>query len=110
MGRCNSIMAVVAAAAMLSGCATHRKPETAASYEDITLQETVLFDFNKCALREDAKPVLEKAAAIMKANPHVHAVVEGHTDRVGSDAYNEVLAEKRARAVGAYLMDAEGTP
>lgn len=103
MTRGKYIIGLIIVLAMLSGCASQKKPKTAMQSESITLQATVLFDFDKYTFREDAKPLLDDVAQRMKANPLIYVVVEGHTDSVGSAAYNEVLAEKRARAVGAYL-------
>ncbi len=103
MLRCKYIICAMIAFALMSGCAAQKKPKTAMAVEDITLQATVLFDFNKATLREDAKPILDDVAQKLKTNPAIHVLVEGHTDTVGSDTYNDILAEKRARAVGAYL-------
>ena len=97
------VIAVVALLATMSGCATQKRAETVADMGSITIDETVLFDFNKYALREDARPVLNEVAAKIQEHPGVFIVLEGHTDSRGSDAYNEILGEKRARAVGAYL-------
>jgi len=43
----------------------------------------------------------------MKQHPEVRALVEGHTDSIGSDAYNQRLSERRANAVADY-MEAQG--
>jgi len=66
----------------------------------------VHFDFNKAAVRADARPVLDEAASILAARPAVRVAVEGHTDGLGSDAYNQRLSERRARAVLEYLVHA----
>jgi len=48
---------------------------------------------------------LDEAAAKIKANPEIKAViVTGHTDRIGSDAYNQKLSERRAKQVADYLV------
>jgi len=97
------VIAVIALLATMSGCATQKRAETAADMGSITIDATVLFGFDKYDLREDARPILNEVAAKIRDNPGVFVVLEGHTDSRGSDDYNEVLAEKRARAVGAYL-------
>ena len=97
------VIAVFALLATMSGCATQKRAENAADMGSITIDATVLFDFDKYDLREDARPILNEVAAKIRNKPGVFVVLEGHTDSRGSDAYNEVLAEKRARAVGAYL-------
>ena len=62
------------------------------------------FDFNKYAIKREFAPVLDEAAQILKDNPSVKVTVEGHTDSIGSDAYNQKLSERRAMAVKHYLV------
>lgn len=63
----------------------------------------VHFDFNKAAIRPDAVPVLNEAAEMLKNEGTVGVIVTGHTDSVGSDAYNLKLSKRRADAVAKYL-------
>jgi OmpA-OmpF porin, OOP family len=63
------------------------------------------FDFDKATLKANAKPLLDEAAATMKSKPDMNVSIEGHTDSVGSDAYNQKLSERRAKAVRDYLAD-----
>ena len=65
----------------------------------------VLFDFDSYKLTEEAIPVLNDVAAWLKENQDVTVVVEGHTDYIGSDAYNQTLSENRANAVVKYLIE-----
>jgi len=65
----------------------------------------VNFDFNKSDIRPDSRPVLDEAAEILRANPSVRISIEGHTDAIGSDAYNEQLSVRRAEAVFRYLVN-----
>ena len=72
----------------------------------ITLAATELFDFNKAVLKPAAKTeidqkVIGKLASVGKIKL---ILVGGHTDRIGSAAYNQKLSEKRAEAVKAYLV------
>ena len=66
-------------------------------------QDTVTFDFNKTALDGTARTALNQQVAWLKAHPHVRMTVAGHTDLVGTDAYNDRLGLRRAQAVVAYL-------
>ena len=63
----------------------------------------VNFDFDMSTLRPDAVAILNEAAEILKRYPELKVEVAGHTDSVGSDAYNQGLSERRARAVYDYL-------
>ena len=62
------------------------------------------FDFNKYNIKREFAPVLDEAAQILKDNPDVKVTVEGHTDSIGSDSYNQRLSERRAAAVKHYLV------
>ena len=63
----------------------------------------VLFDFNKYTLKPGAREKLAKVAGILLAYPGLKVQLEGHTDSVGSDEYNQKLSEQRADAVRDYL-------
>jgi OOP family OmpA-OmpF porin len=63
----------------------------------------VNFDFDKSDIRSDGRPVLDEAIRVLQAEPGVTVTVEGHTDSMGTDAYNQALSERRARAVASYL-------
>ncbi len=66
-------------------------------------QDTVTFDFNKTALDSSARAALDQQVKWLKANEFVRMTVVGHADKVGTDAYNDRLGLRRARAVVAYL-------
>ena len=66
-------------------------------------QDTVTFDFNRTALDGSARAALDQQVKWLKANPAVRMTVVGHADKVGTDAYNDRLGLRRARAVVAYL-------
>jgi outer membrane protein OmpA-like peptidoglycan-associated protein len=69
----------------------------------ITVVGDALFDFDKSTLRNDAEVTLAAAGPeIAKAGGHKIAVI-GHTDAIGSDAYNDRLSEARARTVRDWL-------
>jgi OmpA-OmpF porin, OOP family len=65
----------------------------------------VNFDFNSSDIRPEARPVLDQAAEILKANPGVDVKVEGHTDSVGTAEYNQALSVRRAESVYRYLVN-----
>ena len=69
----------------------------------ITLADGVLFDFDRSEIRPDAAGVLDDLGAAMKAIDASAAEVSGHTDAIGTDAYNQDLSERRARSVVAAL-------
>src|SRR5262249_29806518 len=63
----------------------------------------VLFDTAKYTLRPGAREKLAKVAGILLAHPTLRLEVEGHTDSVGGDDYNQHLSEQRASSVRDYL-------
>lgn len=68
----------------------------------VTLSD-VLFDFNKADLKPGAREKLSRIAGIIQSHPGLKMSIEGHTDSIGSDAYNQQLSERRAASVQAYL-------
>ncbi len=62
------------------------------------------FDFNKATLRPEAYPILNNAAEILLKNPDVKVEIQGHTDQIGADKFNEQLSLRRAEAVKKYLV------
>jgi len=65
----------------------------------------VLFDTGKSTLRPGAREKLAKIAGIVLSHPGLALQVEGHTDSVGSEDYNQTLSEKRADSVRDYLVN-----
>jgi len=63
----------------------------------------VLFDTAKFSLRPEAREKLAKVAGIVSGHPGLRLDVEGHTDNVGGDDYNQELSEQRGSAVRDYL-------
>lgn len=72
--------------------------------EKVTLAADALFDFNKAVLRPEGKAKLDEVAAKAKDIKLEVILAVGHTDRIGKDAYNQKLSEKRAAAVKEYLV------
>ena len=75
----------------------------------IATMPDVLFETNRYALRPAARESLAKFAGIRLAYPDLRLEVDGHTDSVGADAYNQQLSEKRADSVRDYLVQ-QGIP
>jgi len=75
----------------------------------IATMPDVLFETNSFALRPAARERLAKVAGILLAYPDLRLEVDGHTDSVGSDVYNQQLSEKRAASVRDYLAQ-QGIP
>jgi outer membrane protein OmpA-like peptidoglycan-associated protein len=69
----------------------------------------VLFDTAKYSLRPVAREKLAKLTGIILGHPGLRLAVEGHTDSVGGEAYNQLLSEQRGTAVRDYLTH-EGMP
>ena len=64
----------------------------------------VLFDFNKYTLKPAARERLARISGIVLAYPDLKLEIEGHTDSIGSEEYNQTLSEKRAGTVRDYLV------
>jgi len=75
----------------------------------IATMPDVLFETGSYVLRPQARERLAKVAGILLAYPDLRLEVDGHTDSVGSDAYNQQLSEKRASSVRDYLVQ-QGIP
>lgn len=62
------------------------------------------FDFNKATLKPSGKKLVDTAVKAMKDNASMRVSVEGHTDAIGSEAYNQKLSEHRANSVRDYMV------
>jgi OmpA-OmpF porin, OOP family len=72
--------------------------------EKVTIAADALFDFDKATVRSDAQARLDDLVAKAKGVSLEVIIVVGHTDSVGSDAYNMKLSQRRAAAVKDYLV------
>ncbi len=70
----------------------------------VSLKDSVLFDFDKAVIKEQAAATLTRVAAIIREKGTGTVLIEGHTDSRGSEAYNQRLSEKRAAAVRTWLV------
>jgi outer membrane protein OmpA-like peptidoglycan-associated protein len=64
----------------------------------------ILFDFDRAELKPRYYAVLDEAAKIISRSPQTQAEIHGHTDNVGTEAYNQYLSEQRAQVVEQYLV------
>ena len=69
----------------------------------------VLFDFGSYTLKPGAREKLAKISGIVLAHPGLTLQIEGHTDSVGSDEFNQQLSERRAESVRDFLAQ-QGVP
>lgn len=70
----------------------------------VLVLENIYYDFDKWVIRPDAARELEKLVKLLKDNPMIEIEMASHTDARGSDGYNLILSDKRARAVVEYLI------
>lgn len=67
--------------------------------------ENIFYDFDKATLREESKAALDEMIQMLHDNPNVTLEMSSHTDRMGSDEYNERLSDRRAKSVVDYLIE-----
>ncbi len=70
----------------------------------IVIKQKIYFQTGKAIIRPESFPVLDEIVQVLKDNPWIRLRIEGHTDSVGSAAYNLRLSQKRANAVRNYLI------
>ena len=75
----------------------------------ITIQAEALFDFDKSVLKPAGKKSIDDAVAKMQKVDVELVIATGHTDSIGTDAYNQKLSERRAKSVKEYMV-AKGIP
>ncbi len=80
------------------------KPAPKPVAEKVTMAADALFDFDKSVVKADAKGKLDELAGKIKGVNLEVVIAIGHTDSIGSDAYNQKLSVRRAEAVKAYLV------
>ena len=75
----------------------------------VVIQADALFDFDKSVLRPDGRKSIDEALSKVGGVDLEMVIATGHTDSVGTDAYNQRLSERRAAAVKEYLVS-KGVP
>ena len=79
-------------------------PAPAPTSEKVSFAADAFFDFDKAVLKPEGKAKLDDLTSKLGAINLEVIIAVGHTDSVGTDAYNEKLAIRRAEAVKAYLL------
>ena len=101
--------AAPAAPATPAAPAPAARPAPASVKQSVVIQADALFDFDKSVLRPDGRKSIDDALAKLRGVDVEMVIATGHTDSVGSDAYNQKLSERRAAAVKDYLVS-KGIP
>jgi len=81
-----------------------KKEEPAKAEEPLMVRARIHFDFNKADIKKEYIPLLKEVAKVLKENPNINLRIEGYTDDIGTKAYNQKLALKRAMAVKNFLV------
>ena len=84
------------------------EPEPEPVTEAVRVELDVKFDFDKATIRQDAYDDIEVLADFMKQYDQTSTTVEGHTDSIGTDAYNQRLSMQRAESVRDALVNRYG--
>ena len=66
--------------------------------------DDVLFDFDKSTIKPEAAAILDRLVAFMNENKDKKVNLSGHTDSIGTAAYNQKLSERRANSVKTYIV------
>ena len=98
-----------AAPASPTAPAPSARPAPSPVRQTAVIQADALFDFDKSVLRPDGKKNIDDALAKLRGVDLEMVIATGHTDAIGTDAYNQKLSERRAQAVKDYLVS-KGIP
>jgi OOP family OmpA-OmpF porin len=100
--------AVVAAAPVVVAAPPAEAPKT--ERLRVSFNADVLFGFDRAIVSPSGKLALDKFTAELSGVEYDHVTIEGHTDRIGTQAYNEKLSLQRADAVKTYLVTRGAVP
>jgi OOP family OmpA-OmpF porin len=89
----------------LDKCPNTPKGATVNQYGCWAYQGDILFDFDKYDIKPAAYPILDEALMVYQKNPGLRVEVQGFTDSIGTEEYNQGLSERRADAVRNYLVE-----
>ncbi len=91
-----------------SGRSIKERIENALSDGERAALYGIHFDFGKATIRSDSAPVLRAIAELLEEKSELGLRLEGHTDWIGDEAWNQTLSEQRALAVKTYLVEQFG--
>jgi OmpA-OmpF porin, OOP family len=77
---------------------------SAAAVQENWVLAGVNFEFDKATLLPESYPILHNAASVLNENKNLRVEIQGHTDNVGSEQYNQRLSERRAQTVKDWLV------
>ena len=99
------VVALVLSLAFMQGC-QHMKARCldCGKVVKVTTLRGINFDFDKSQIRGDGQSILQEDINLLKDNASLDVSIQGHTDSVGSPAYNKTLSVKRAKSVYNYLI------
>ncbi|MGH7794162.1 MAG: OmpA family protein [Candidatus Binatia bacterium] len=80
------------------------KPKPAPKVERTIILDDVLFDFDRSTIKPEAAGILDRLVSFMNENKDKKVNLSGHTDSVGSEAYNQKLSERRVSSVQDYIV------
>lgn len=72
------------------------------------LTNSMLFDFDSAVIKPEFYHILDYTKEAFDAYPDMHVQIDGHTDSTGPESYNQMLSEKRAKAIMEYLVNTVG--
>lgn len=67
--------------------------------------QNIVFDFDKATLKSESLKELKAFAEYLKRHPNMRILIEGHTDNIGTEAYNQNLSTQRSEAVKSFLVE-----
>ena len=76
--------------------------------EKVILLEDVHFDLDKSTLTKEAQTILKRNIQVLKENPNMKIVIQGHTSAIATEEYNQQLSERRAKSVEEFLVKEGG--
>jgi OOP family OmpA-OmpF porin len=80
------------------------RPAPSSVRQSVVIQADALFDFDKSVVRPDGKRAIDEALSKLNGVDIEMVIATGHTDSIGTAAYNQRLSERRANAVKEYLV------
>jgi OOP family OmpA-OmpF porin len=99
------ILIALATLVLATGC-QHMKArcENCGKVIKVTTLRGVHFDFDKYAIKPEGVPVLQEDINLLNSDATLDISIEGHTDNIGSEAYNMQLSKRRAQAIYDYFI------